>query len=346
MLVLGIESSCDETAVALVRDGVEVLGSLVASQTNVHQPFGGVVPEVAAREHLRVIAPLFEQLLRETGIRRDQIDALAVTQGPGLIGAILVGVAYAKGLALALGKPLIPVDHVHAHVHGAMLGLEGGVPPEFPTLALVVSGGHTNLYLMRGPTHFQLLACSIDDACGECFDKVAKLMGLGYPGGPRIEALASGGDERAVAMPRMVSQRSRLEFSYSGLKTFMANQLQRQGQLSDGERADLCASFQAEALGQIVRKVQEAHRLHPEVRSVLVAGGVAANQRFRQLMAEHVALPAYFPRQEYCSDNAAMIAAYGYHIFQDGLGRSEQWLSHDWDAYSRYDFLKAMHATS
>ncbi len=346
MLVLGIESSCDETALALVRDGVEVVGSLVASQVTVHAKFGGVVPEVAAREHLKVIAPMFRQLLDSSKVRPTDIDLVAVTQGPGLIGAILVGVAYAKGVALALERPLIPVDHVHAHIHGAMLGVSGTEELEFPCLALVVSGGHTNLYLMRSPVHFKLLACSIDDACGECFDKVAKLLELGYPGGPRIEALASHGREGAVAMPRMVSQRSRLEFSYSGLKTFMANYLRQSGQMTDQAKADLCASFQAEALGQIVRKVQEAEKLYPEAKSVLVAGGVAANQRFRQLMSEHVGLPAYFPKLDYCSDNAAMIAAYGYHIYQSKPDDRAAWLSHDWDAYSRYDFAKALNATS
>jgi len=346
VLVLGIESSCDETALALVRNGVDVVGSLVASQTAVHAKFGGVVPEVAAREHLKVIAPMFHQLLKATGTQRKDIDLVAVTQGPGLIGAILVGVAYAKGVALALDRPLIPVDHVHAHVHGAMLGVTESGKPEFPTLALVVSGGHTNLYFMRSPVHFKLLACSIDDACGECFDKVAKLLDLGYPGGPRIEALAEQGREDGVTMPRMVSQRSRLEFSYSGLKTFVANHLRQMPQISKQGKADLCASFQAEALGQIVRKVQEAVRLHPEAKSVLVAGGVAANQRFRRLMAEQVPLPAFFPKLDFCSDNAAMIAAYGYHIYQNQPEDRAAWLRHDWDAYSRYDFAKALNATT
>lgn len=346
MLVLGIESSCDETALAIVRDGVDVVGSLVASQTAVHAKFGGVVPEVAAREHLKVIAPMYRELLRTTGVTSLDIDLVAVTQGPGLIGAILVGVAYAKGVALALNRPLIPVDHVHAHVHGALLGINGTEQPQFPTLALVVSGGHTNLYYMQSPTHFKLLACSIDDACGECFDKVAKLLGLGYPGGPRIEALAQQGRDAGVAMPRMVSQKSRLEFSYSGLKTFVANHLRQVGQVSEQEKADLCASFQIEALGQIVRKVQEAVRLYPEARSVLVAGGVAANQKFRRLMAEHVSLPAFFPKLDYCSDNAAMIAAYGFHIYQNQPEDRAAWLRHDWDAYSRYDFAKALNATS
>ena len=346
MLILGIESSCDETAVALVENGRKVIGSLVASQTAAHLPFGGVVPEVAAREHLRLIKPLYTQLLEESGVSSHQIDAVAVTQGPGLIGAILVGVAFAKGLALALGKPLIPVDHVHAHLHGALLGLEIPESELYPTLSLVVSGGHTNLYLMRNPVHFQLLACSIDDACGECFDKVAKLLNLGYPGGPVIEKLAEAGNEFAFSMPRMVSQRTRMEFSYSGLKTFMANQIAFSAPLTNEQRADLCASFQLEALGQIIRKLREGLNLYPDIRSVIVAGGVAANQRFRKLVSEKIPIPAFFPNLKYCSDNAAMIAAYGYYLYQAQSSLSTQWMNHDWDAYSRYDFLKAFNATA
>jgi N6-L-threonylcarbamoyladenine synthase len=339
MLLIGIESSCDETAVAVVEDGRRVLASLVASQVQLHMPYGGVVPEVAAREHLRVIDPLVRQAVKEAGIRLEDLDGVAVTQGPGLIGALLVGVAYAKGLALSLGKPLIPVDHVHAHVHGALLGVEES-SEFYPALALVVSGGHTNLYRMPSPTDFQLLASSIDDACGECFDKVAKLLGLGYPGGPEIERLARTGDPRAVPMPRMVSQRSRLAFSYSGLKTFLANVVAAEPSPPTGQRlADLCASFQDEALGQIARKLGEAARQHPDVRSVLVAGGVAANRRLQALLSGSVAAKAYYPHPKFCSDNGAMIAAYGYHVARLNPG-----LAPSWDAYSRYDYLKVQEA--
>ena len=338
-MILGLESSCDETAVALVRNGREVVSSSIASQTAVHAPFGGVVPEVASREHLRVIDPLCRELFREAKITPQDVDAIAVTQGPGLIGALLVGVSYAKGLALGLRKPLIPVDHVHAHIHGALLGVATDPNTLYPTLALVVSGGHTNLYFMPGPTVFQLLGSSIDDACGECFDKVAKLLGLGYPGGPVIERLARAGDPNAVAMPRMISEKGRLEFSYSGLKTFMANTINNKKEpLSEQRIADLCASFQDAALGQIVRKLKEALEIAPQrPHSILVAGGVAANQRFRVLMAG-VDLPAHFPPLAFCSDNAAMIAAFGYHLFVDGRRRGETFLTHRWDAYSRYDF--------
>jgi len=339
LIILGIESSCDETAAAVVEDGHRVMASLVASQTEIHMPFGGVVPEVAAREHLRVIDPLVQQALNEAGVKFADLDAVAITQGPGLIGALLVGVAYAKGLALALGKPLIPVDHVHAHVHGALLGVEVAARDLFPTLALVVSGGHTNLYRMGSPTEFALIASSIDDACGECFDKVAKLLGLGYPGGAEIERHAKGGNVKAVPMPRMVSERARLEFSYSGLKTFVANVVAaEQAPISAARRSDICASFQEEALGQLVRKLTEAVRRYPEARSILVAGGVAANQRLQELMRSSIALPAFFPALRYCGDNAAMIAAYGYHLAR-AAGDGNSWLANaDWDAYSRYDF--------
>lgn len=348
MLVLGLETSCDETAAALVDNGKTVLASRIASQIDVHARFGGVVPEIASREHLRCLHPLVQTVLADCGKKVSDIDAIAVTQGPGLIGALLVGIAYAKGLASASGKPLIPVDHVHAHIHGAILDPQVQERNIYPSLGLVVSGGHTNLYLMRSPTHFQLLGCSIDDACGESFDKVAKLMGLGYPGGPAIEKLATVGQASTVALPRMVEQKSRIEFSYSGLKTFMANLLNAEPKPIPSERlANICAAFQEEALGQLVRKIKAASERHPEARSILIAGGVAANQRMRQLIAASLPhLKAYFPAPSYCSDNAAMIAAYGYYLYQDGLRddpTGRVYLASDWDAYSRYDYAKVSH---
>jgi N6-L-threonylcarbamoyladenine synthase len=349
VLALGIESSCDETAVAVVEDGWRVRSSLIASQVAAHARFGGVVPEVAAREHLKAIDPLLRAALTEAGVTPGALDAVIVTQGPGLIGALLVGVAYAKGLALTLGKPLVPVDHVHAHVHGALLGVEREKHADlWPTLALVVSGGHTNLYRMTGPTDYALLGASDDDACGECFDKTAKLLGLAYPGGPLIEKLARGGDAKRVTMPKMVPARASLDFSYAGLKTFMANTIRTETAggtkpMDEQRRADLCASFQEEALGQIVRKVSEAARRYPDTRSVLVAGGVAANQRFRALLAEQVRVPSLFPHPSYCADNAAMIAAYGTRVYEarvdDGQALPARFgPPHDWDAYSRYDY--------
>ena len=345
MIVLGIESSCDETAVALVRNGQEVLSSKVASQVDVHKIFGGVVPEVAAREHLKAIQPMFMEAMAESNLSPSDIDLIGVTQGPGLIGALLVGVSFAKGLASSLSKPLLPVDHVHAHVHGAMLGLDSRqIESElFPCLSLVVSGGHTNLYYMDGPVSFELLASTLDDACGECFDKVAKIIGLSYPGGPQIEALAKGGDPKAVSMPTMVSEKQKMMFSYSGLKTHVLNFVEKEGSLSDAKRADLCASFQEEALGQIIRKIKRAMQIKGKrIKSLLVAGGVAANTRFREMVASELQMKAYFPKLTYCADNAAMIAALAWHEYNRYKGNRELLMSHDWDAYSRYRFEKVI----
>lgn len=339
MLVLGIESSCDETAVALVRDGETVIASTLASQVATHAPFGGVVPEIAAREHLKNITPLFLEVLSKASVDAGAIDAIAVTQGPGLIGALLVGTSFAKGLALRLGKPLIPVDHVHAHIHGALLGLPAtDRASAFPALGLVVSGGHTNLYYMNDPTSYKLIAHTIDDACGECFDKVAKLFGLGYPGGPAIEKLATHGDLRGAAMPRMVERKSQLLFSYSGLKTHMATVLRQKPNMAQNEKHDLIAAFQDEALGQLVRKLTSAVALYPQARSIIVAGGVAANRRLRHLLSEGINIKALFPDVAACSDNAEMIAAYGYHMLQAGKIPPQA----TWDNYPRYPFEEHM----
>lgn len=343
MLVLGVESSCDETALALVQDGVLVLSSKVASQVAKHAQFGGVVPEVAAREHLKALPLLWNELWNElqySKIRPSDIDAVAVTRGPGLIGAVLIGVAFARGVAFRLSKPLIPVDHVHAHLQGALLGIPLSVIQDdlFPSLALVVSGGHTHLYKMNSRTSIELLGQSIDDACGECFDKVGKILGLPFPGGPWIEKIAKAGDRNRFPMPKVLNDKSKVQFSYSGLKTHALNQwrkLQNEGIADEVSKSDLAASFQEEALGQIVRKLEQARSLCPEIRSIIVAGGVSANASFKELVQEKLELPVYFPELKYCGDNAAMIAALGYFEFQEG---DPNQFSADltWDAYSRY----------
>ena len=344
MIVLGIESSCDETAVAIVRNGHEVLSSIVASQIDVHKVFGGVVPEVAAREHLKAIQPLFTQVMAESQLSPEEIDLIGVTQGPGLIGALLVGVSFAKGLATYLSKPLMPVDHVHAHVHGALLGLDQDLDKDqiFPCLSLVASGGHTNLYYMEAPTKFELLASTLDDACGECFDKVAKILGLPYPGGPRIESLARNGNPSSIPMPTMVSEKQKMMFSYSGLKTHVINFIDKHGPLSDSMRADLCASFQEEALGQLLRKIRRAIQIKNNVKALLVAGGVAANKRFRELVNSELKIESFFPKLTYCADNAAMIAALAWHEYNIYGDDHELLMNHDWDAYSRYRFEKVI----
>jgi N6-L-threonylcarbamoyladenine synthase len=335
MLILGIESSCDETAAAVVESGRAVRSSLVASQFQAHELFGGVVPEIAAREHLKVIHQIVDKALLEAGCQVSDLDAIACTQGPGLIGALLVGISYAKGLATAAQLPLVPVNHVHAHVHGALLGLENDPADLLPCLALVVSGGHTNLYFMSKLTDFKLVGYSQDDACGESFDKVAKLLGLPYPGGPQIEAQARRGQAERWPMPRMIDDQSRLVFSYSGLKTHMVNLRHRLLKpLAEQDVADMCAAFQEEALGHLVRKLTAAAKRYP-ARSLLIAGGVAANQRFREMVQADVKLPVVFPGLKYCSDNAAMIAALGYHQFVEQPS-SPAFRDYGWDAFARY----------
>ncbi len=353
MLILGIESSCDETAVALVESGTKVIYSLVASQVDVHAVFGGIVPEIAAREHLRAIDPLFHKVMSESGVAIDSVNGIAVTQGPGLIGALLVGIAYAKGLALSLKKPLIPVDHVEAHIHSAFLSddwTQDKIRGNFPAIALVASGGHTNLYYMKSPIQFKLLAYSQDDACGECFDKTAKLLGLKYPGGSEIEKLAQQGDSSAVAMPKVVSPKSKMMFSYSGLKTHMVHQIAAYRRSIENQEGplnlentyiyNLCAAFQSEAFAQLVRKIKNAVDDYPESRSVIIAGGVAANKKLRGMLADTLGLPLVFPQLKFCSDNAAMIAGLAYRMFHttDKESMKGDFFKQDWDAYSRYRF--------
>lgn len=340
MLVLGIESSCDETAASVVKDGREVKSSVIASQIDLHKTFGGVVPEIAAREHLKVIDKLTSQCLEEANVTIDDVDAIAVTQGPGLIGALLVGVSYAKGLAQRAQKPLIPVNHVHAHVFGALLGIDKSLDEIFPCIAAVVSGGHTNLYYMNNPNDFNLIAYTIDDACGESFDKVAKLLKLGYPGGPIIERRALQGDPKGYPMPRMMEQKSKMLFSYSGLKTHIVNLVQKEkSPVAENKVADLCAAFQDEALSQLVRKIKSALDMHKDTASILIAGGVAANKAFKEKMATNVSVPTLFPHPKFCGDNAAMIAASGYYMCSAGGSIStDEYFDLNWDAYSRYKY--------
>lgn len=352
MIVLGIESSCDETACALVENGSKVLSSCISSQIARHQPFGGIVPEIASREHLTSISALATEALNLANLSWQSIDAIAVTQGPGLVGALLVGISFAKGLALSLDRPLIPVDHIHAHIAGAHLGMTQDPGEIYPAIALVVSGGHTNLYAMRHRLDFRLIGYSQDDACGECFDKVGKVLGFTYPGGPKIEQLAKGGSPTAHPMPRMMdAAENGYMFSYSGLKTHMVNLIRRQkAELSPSDLADVCASFQQAAFSQISRKISLAiQEFQP--RSVIIAGGVSANQAFRERLAKEISLPVYCPELQYCGDNGAMIAAMGYQILlgklsaangtsatNDNEVATDSLAKFDWDAYPKYHF--------
>lgn len=328
-LVLGIESSCDETALAVVDSGKRILASCVASQTRVHQQFGGVVPELAARDHLSQLSQLYKILskeLTESGTAKWQ--AIAVTMGPGLFGSLLVGVQFARGLSFASGKPLIPVDHVLAHFHGIFVGMRsGGHEPVFPALGCILSGGHTHLFYLHSTVEMELIAHTIDDACGECFDKVAKMLGLGYPGGPQIEKRAAEGDPNRYPMPQVMRRGRNLDLSYSGLKTHvyhLANRLMQQsndGKLSDEEIADVAAGFQQEAFGQVARKCKLALDALPQVNAIYVAGGVACNgvlrQRISELAAQH-SCQSYFPDPSLCTDNAVMIASMGYDLMASG----------------------------
>lgn len=342
MLVLGIESSCDETAAAVVESGVRVLSSVVSSQIEKHKPFGGVIPEIAAREHLSNIGLIVNEALRDAGLKLADVDAISVAQGPGLIGSLLVGASFAKGLAFKADIPLIPVNHVIGHIYGALLGLadQDVISKEiFPVLALVVSGGHTNLYIMNSSVEHRLLAHSVDDACGEAFDKVAKLFGYSYPGGPEIERVAATWQKELIKMPKMVAKKSDLFFSYSGLKTAVMNTWLKTAPESRGSLIpQLAASFQEAAFDQIIRKIKIFFESSLTPKSILVAGGVAANKRLAALLkTEFPNTQLLLPHPAYCSDNAAMIASYGYFLAKEkGLEPFRK--NNDWSCFSRYVF--------
>jgi N6-L-threonylcarbamoyladenine synthase len=357
--ILGIESSCDETAAAVVRSGEEVISSVVYSQIATHQPFGGVVPELASREHLRAIVPVVRKALEDAGRTYLTIDALAVTKGPGLAGALLVGLSYAKALAYAMGKPLIGVNHLEGHIHAVLLEerKNGNRELQFPVLALVVSGGHTHLYLAERKDAgwvYHNIGHTRDDAAGEAFDKIAKLLELGYPGGPMIDFLAKYGDPSAVKFPfaqikhrdrnpqnRHPEEDRRIDFSYSGIKTAVLRYVETHGMrpaiekrrnalgpltaptgddvlaVCDRQTLDLVASFQHAVVNDLISKTLLAAREYAAA-TLLVTGGVAANSELRSSFEEKAAkqgLPVYFPSRKLSTDNAAMIAAAAYPRF-------------------------------
>ena len=310
MNILGIESSCDETAAAVVADGRRVLSSVVASQDAVHAPYGGVVPELASRRHVEVIVPVLERTLGDAGVKLADLDGIAVTQGPGLVGSLLVGVSLAKSLAYATGLPLVGVNHLEGHIFAAFLEPQA---PEHPFLALVVSGGHTALYHVPAPRQYRLVGRTRDDAAGEAFDKVAKLLGLGYPGGPAIERTAPAGDPRAIAFPLAQMTDQAPDFSFSGIKTSVSLHVRRSPPLAPQAVADVAASFQASVVKMLVRKtVSTALRLG--IRRIVLTGGVAANAALRTTLAAEAmghGIALHVPARRLCTDNAAMIAAAG-----------------------------------
>lgn len=325
-LLLGIETSCDETSAAVVADGTVVRSNVIATQDDLHRRYAGVVPEIASRAHLERILPVVEQALAEAGASLRDLDAIAVGHRPGLVGSLLVGTSAAKALAWALDRPLIGVDHVHAHLWAGNLGRE---PAALPALGLVVSGGHTSLYRVEAPFDCRTIGRTIDDAVGEAYDKAATIIGLPWPGGPRLDALATEGDDRAHDFPIARVSGGGLDFSFSGLKTafLYAARGQPKGRdatgprfprdgaaLDDDAKADLAASFQRAAVRAVMRNVIRAVDEEPERRSLLVGGGVSANRRLRaelESLAKRRSLDLRLPELRHCLDNAAMIAGLG-----------------------------------
>ena len=320
MLILGIESSCDETAASVVEDGVRVRSNVIASQIAIHRKYGGVVPEIASREHLEKIDEVVMAALDDAGVTIAGIDGIAVTQGPGLVGSLLVGINYAKGLAYAGGKPIVGVNHIEGHIYSTAFEFPA---PEYPALALVVSGGHTNLFLISEPERYKLVGRTRDDAAGEAFDKVSKLIGLGYPGGPVLDRLARLGNKRAIVFPlaEIKDPDHRLDFSFSGLKTAVLRYVRENDipPVEDPDTAspailDLCASFQNAVVRALVRSLRRAAEFYAP-RTIMLAGGVACNSELRASVAElasELKIPVYIPSPIFTTDNAAMIAAAGY----------------------------------
>ncbi len=344
MNLLGIETSCDETAAAVVADGERILSNVVSSQFDVHAKYGGVVPELASREHLRAIVPVVREALENAGLGYRDIGAIGVTYGPGLMGALLVGLSYAKGLALSLDLPLLGVNHIEGHIHAVVIEQRAaGHDVEFPSLALVVSGGHSHMFVAERPApdtySYRLLGRTRDDAAGEAYDKVAKLLGFGYPGGPVLDRLAPFGDPGGVRLPFARMKGNRLDMSFSGLKTAvrrhvngagLEEEIARRRALFEAGRPtldalresaskaslDLVASFQRTVVGELLRRAAEAAE-EEQVESVIVSGGVAANSGLRSAFAAFH-LPFYFPTLALSTDNAAMIAAAAYPRFRRG----------------------------
>ena len=337
MKILGIETSCDETAAAVVEDGRKVLSNVIASQIDIHAQYGGVVPEVAARSHIEVILPVINEALATASCTWDDIDGIAVTAGPGLLGSLLIGTLTARTIATIQNKPLYAVNHVVAHTFANMLIDH---PPQFPMLSLSASGKHSELLLFQSPLDYRLLGSTRDDAAGEAFDKVARMIGLPYPGGPQISRLAPLGNEKAYMLPKARLGDS-LDFSFSGLKTAVLRVLQTEvggdfrthsselpGRLTDTQKADMAASFQRTVCETLTGQLLRAYnQYHPK--SVVIAGGVSANTRLRQEVSKQIPLTVHYAPIELCTDNGAMIAAMGYHLAVAGRTTSPAELKTD-----------------
>lgn len=318
MIVLGIESSCDETSIAVIKDN-ELTSNLISSQ-HFHTFYGGVVPELSSRAHLQIVNPLVKSALKESSIELNDVDLIAATAGPGLIGALLVGLTYSKGLAFGLEKPFIGVNHIEGHIFSGFLMPQ---KPEFPFLSLVVSGGHTLLLLVKSFTEIYKLGSTVDDAAGEAFDKVSKLLGLGYPGGPKIQNAAKLGDSKKIDFP-VSDLKQRLNFSFSGLKTAVLRYVQSQGgvaKLSEQDKYDIAACFQSAAVKALTRNVKRALEFY-DVKTISVVGGVAANAYLKSeitKLAEKYKKSIVIPDLQFCGDNAAMIAFRGKSLYDSGV---------------------------
>jgi len=307
-LILAIETSCDDTSAAIVDGSCDALSDVISSQEEVHLKYGGIVPELASREHIRTLIPVVEMALEKAELGLKDIDAIAVSANPGLIGSLLVGVSFAKGLAFSLKKPLIAVNHIFGHVFANFLEHKD---IEFPFLSLIVSGGHTELVIFSSSVEYTILGKTVDDAAGEAFDKIGKLLGLPYPGGPHIDALAREGNKFAIEFPLPMLKHDNFDFSYSGLKTAGMLYLKEKGELDENQIHDFTASFQHAIVEVLFRKTIKALGQH-SLKTLLLAGGVAANSELRSIFTQYSTehnIKLYFPSLEYCTDNAAMIGA-------------------------------------
>jgi N6-L-threonylcarbamoyladenine synthase len=322
MLILAIETSCDDTGAAVILDGRKILSNIVSSQVPIHQKYGGVVPELASRKHIESIVPIVAEALETAKVTLKEIDSIAVTQGPGLVGSLLVGLSFAKSIAFARGLPFIGVNHVEAHLSAIFLEEK---PPRFPFIGLVVSGGHTSLFRMDGFGKYKRLGQTRDDAAGEAFDKVAKLLGLGYPGGPIIDELSKAGNPKAIRFPRPVLSKNSFDFSFSGLKTAVVNYVKAYpeppGGYPENLIKDIVSSFQEAVVEVLVKKTLKAAQ-QQGLKRVVLSGGVAANQRLRQKIREESfeqQLKVYLPSPSFCTDNAAMVGVVGYEYLKRGI---------------------------
>ena len=319
MIVLGIESSCDETAAAVVRAGRQILASVVSSQVDLHHKYGGVVPEIASRKHIEAVVPVVEEALEKAELTLDDIEGIAVTSGPGLVGSLLIGISFAKALAYVTDLPLIGVNHLEGHLTSVFLEKPDMT---FPFVGLVVSGGHTNLYHVKGWGDYTFVGQTRDDAAGEAFDKVAKLLGLGYPGGMVIDKMAREGNATAIDFPRALIAKDSLDFSFSGIKTAVLHYVKRhEGEITSKVTQDIVASFQEAVVDVLVTKAFKAARQYG-VESVVISGGVAANSRLREKMklaGEQENVSVFVTSPALCTDNAAMIAAVGDYYLANGI---------------------------